>query len=178
MELEQIIKQCKKGKPLAQKELYNLFAGKLYYICLRYVKDEMAAQDILHDSFIIIYEKINTYKGNGSFEGWLKRITINKALEHIRKTKPTYEINDAINELQVEEDKCNENIVNMDNIIRTMNKLPKGCRVIFNLYFFEEYSHQQIAEELEISVGTSKSQLSRAKQLLKDVLKTKSNYGV
>lgn len=178
MDLNQIIKKCKKGKLDAQKALYEAYSGTLYYIALRYVKDQDVAQDLLHDCFITIFDKIKTYRGEGSFEGWIKRIMVNTSLSYLRKLKKEKEHEEHIFLVETN-DREDENLVNMDKVLRTLNRLPMGARTIFNLYYIEGYTHKEIAQELNISEGTSKSQLGRARELLKQELnKEGGNYAI
>lgn len=150
-----------------------MFSDTLYYICLRYTKNVEVAQDVMHDGFIIIFKEIGSYRGDGSFEGWIKRIMVTTALAHLRKVNKERNIFEQSNDIgsydKVTEELKEEKtpLVSMDKVLRLLDKLPLGSRTVFNLYFIEGYTHKQIAVELKISEGTSKSQLSRAKELLK-----------
>ncbi len=180
MDLKTIIKKCKKGRVSAQKELYELYAPTLYYICLRYAKNPEIAQDLLHDGFMIIFDKISSFKGEGSFEGWMKRIMINHSLAYLRQLSKERDLftdsHDSIDTLE-EQDVDDAPVISLDKVLRLLNRLPDGCRTVFNLYYIEGYSHKEIAGELMISEGTSKSQLNRAKQLLREeVNKEKGSY--
>lgn len=146
-------------------------------ICLRYAKDQLEAEDILQDGFVKIYTNIHRYKPFGSFEGWMKRIFINTAIEYYRQRKKF-----LISEIEIENEEfeIKEDVVDKmaaEEILELMKELPDGYRMVFNMYAIEGYSHKEIAEELNISVGTSKSQYSRARnyfqQLLKNQEKTK-----
>ena len=166
--LEKIIKQCQKQNRSAQKEIYTLFSPTLFSICLRYENNYEDAQDIFQEGFITIYNKIEQYKFEGSFEGWLKRIMVNQALTKLRtknylQTDKLEEITDLVEE---ENDFAFE--IAYDDLLALVQELSQQYRQVFNLYVFEEYSHQEIAELLNISVNTSKSNLSRARNILKE----------
>lgn len=154
----------------AQTKVYQIFSDKLFAICLKYSRNYQDAEDILQDSFLTIFKKIDTYKNKGSFEGWLKRITINTALQKYRE-KTTLEI---VEEVPDEEDQENEQAENLkdaaldvDVLLNLIQQLPDKYRLVFNLYVLDNYSHKEIAELLNISEGTSKSNLSRARAILK-----------
>ncbi|MDJ0646755.1 MAG: RNA polymerase sigma factor [Flavobacteriaceae bacterium] len=165
MSLEKLIKQCKQKDLKAQSQVYHLFAGKLFALCLKYSKNHQDAQDNLQDGFITIFKKIEQYKFKGSFEGWLKRIMINTALQKYREKSVlnlvTEEIPDRI-EVELDEEQ-----VSLDFLLNLIQQLPNQYRLVFNLYVLDGYSHKEIAEMLGISEGTSKSNLSRARMTLK-----------
>lgn len=167
----EIIQQCIKGNPVAQKLLYDTYAKKLYGICLRYSKDEIEAQDILQDSFVKIYTKLDTYQYTGSFEGWMKRIVTNTAIEYYRRKVDLITVEDISYSpyLTVQEEKTLE----VEELLKMIQNMPEGYRMIFNLYVIEGYSHNEIADKLKISEGTSKSQLSRARVFLQKQFKDK-----
>ena len=165
MSLEKLIKKCKQGDKKSQSEVYQLFAGKLFALCLKYSKNYQEAQDNLQDGFITIYKKIDQYQFKGSFEGWLKRIVINTALQKYREKNVLNLISDEIpDKVEVEVD---ETTLSLDYLLKIIQELPNQYRLVFNLYVLDGYSHREIAEMLEISEGTSKSNLSRARQILK-----------
>ena len=166
IQLENIIKGCVDGRTEAQEALYKKFSGKLFGICLRYTKDYSAAEDVLHEGFIKIYSNISSYKGTGSFEGWIRRVVINTALERFRKQFQMYPIAD-INESDL--GVRYENIItdiSARDLLDLIKDLPPAYRMVFNLYAIDGYSHKEIGDILNISVGTSKSNLSRARKLL------------
>jgi len=165
MSLEELIKKCKQRDVKAQSEVYQLFAGKLFALCLKYSKNYQEAQDNLQDGFITIFNKIEQYKFKGSFEGWLKRIVVNTALQKYREKNVLNLISDEIpDEVETEID---ETTLSLDYLLRIIQELPNRYRLVFNMYVLDGYSHREIAELLEISEGTSKSNLSRARQILK-----------
>ncbi len=170
MGLDQLIKKCKKKNAAAQEQLYRLYSSKLFSICLKYSTDYSSAEDTLQDAFITIFDKITQYKNKGSFEGWMKRITINTALQKYRKQK----VFDIVNEEQIEEVEVeieNEE-VSLDYLLSIIQQLPDRYRLVFNLYVLDGYAHKEIAEMLSISVGTSKSNLARARNILKTKIET------
>ncbi|MFV0505277.1 MAG: RNA polymerase sigma factor [Bacteroidales bacterium] len=168
-ELDKIIEGCKSGKRSSQEKLYRLLSGKLYGICLRYGKDEHQAKDFLQDVFIKIFDKINSYMGKGSFEGWAKRLTVNHILSILRKNTDSIfvEIDERHGDVDSDGDDDLDDI-KIDILLKFIQNLPPKYRIVFNMYVIEECSHQEIADELGISVGTSKSNLHRAKSILKN----------
>lgn len=166
MGLKQLIQKCSKNDTKAQAELYQLFAGKLFSVCLKYCKNYAEAEDNLQDAFVTIFNKISQYKHKGSFEGWLKRITINTALQRYRN-QGVFEIIDDTNiedvEITVEDDD-----VTLEFLLQIIQELPDRYRLVFNLYVLDGYSHKNIADMLDITTGTSKSNLARARKILKD----------
>ena len=170
MSLDQLIYNCQKNDTKAQSELYELFSSKLFSICLKYSRNYAEAEDNLQDSFITIFKKIKQYKNKGSFEGWLKRITINTALQRYRKQK----VFDIVNEDAIEDEEVDidENDVSLDFLLSCIRELPDRYRLVFNLYVLDGYSHKEISEMLEINLGTSKSNLARARMILKEKITT------
>lgn len=167
MSLNQLIQKCKKKDAKAQSELYHLFSGKLFSICLKYSRNYNEAEDNLQDSFLTIFNKIGQYKETGSFEGWLKRITINTALQKYRADKGVLDlVNDGV--IADEDVYVDDSPVPIDFLLKIIQELPDRYRLVFNLYVLDGYSHQDIANMLGTSIGTSKSNLSRAKQILKE----------
>jgi RNA polymerase sigma-70 factor (ECF subfamily) len=153
-----------------QHELYNRFASKMYAVCLRYAGNAEEAEDILQEGFIKVFNKIGSFRSEGSFEGWIRRIFVNTAIEHFRKKIYLQPITDY------EEDTVEGKYLSVldslaeKDIIQLVQQLSPGYRTVFNMYVVEGYTHKQIAEALNISEGTSKSQLSRAKLILQDMV--------
>jgi RNA polymerase sigma-70 factor (ECF subfamily) len=165
MSLKKLIIKCKQGDVRAQSEVYQLFAGKLFALCLKYSKNYQEAQDNLQDGFITIFSKIEQYKFKGSFEGWIKRIVINTALQKYREKNVLNLISEEIpDEIEVEIDEVD---ISLEFLLKIIQELPNRYRLVFNMYVLDGYSHREIAELLEISEGTSKSNLSRARFILK-----------
>lgn len=166
MGLKQLIQKCSNNDTKAQAELYQLFSGKLFSVCLKYCKNYAEAEDNLQDAFVTIFSKISQYNNTGSFEGWLKRITINTALQRYRN-QGVFEIIDDTNiedvEVNVEEDD-----ITLEFLLQIIQELPDRYRLVFNLYVLDGFSHKDIANMLEITTGTSKSNLARARKILKD----------
>ena len=167
MVYKQLIEQCINNEPKAQKELYRIFAPKLYGICLKYCANKTIAEDLFQESFIIIFNKIHQFKHQGSFEGWAKRITINTVLQHFKKQKNHQPIIDDLITDEEEDIELENTDYDLSYLLELIQELPSQYRLVFNLYVLDGYSHSEIAEMLTISVGTSKSNLSRAKQLLR-----------
>ena len=166
MSLNQLINGCKQHDRKAQSEIYQLFSGKLFGLCLKYSRNYQEAQDNLHNGFLTIFSKIEQYKFKGSFEGWLKRIIINTALQTYREKNVLNLISEEIpDEVDVEID--DENI-SLDFLLDLIQGLPTRYRLVFNLYVLDGYPHKEIASMLSISEGTSKSNLSRAKVILRN----------
>jgi RNA polymerase sigma-70 factor (ECF subfamily) len=168
MNIHQLVEDCKQNKPKAQTMVYELFAAKLFATCYKYSRNKQEAEDNLHDGFITIFKKIEQFKHKGSFEGWMKRIVINTTLEKYRKEKVFHLVQEEIeDEVFVE---IEESEVNLDDLLNLIQQLPNRYRLVFNLYVLDGYSHKEIAEMLNISEGTSKSNLSRARLILKNKL--------
>ncbi len=168
MSLNQLIENCKNNDTKAQGELYKLFSSKLFSVCLKYSKNYAEAEDNLQDAFLTIFNKIEQYKGKGSFEGWLKRITVNTVLQKYRSQK----VFDIVNENSVEDEELevDEDDLSIDYLLQIIQELPDRYRLVFNLYVLDGYSHKAIADMLEINIGTSKSNLARARQILKQTI--------
>ncbi len=172
MSNEQLVEACLKGDSRAQKMLFEKYGPKLYGVCMRYSKSQEEAQDMLQDGFVKIFEKLTSYKGEGSFEGWMRRIMVNTCLDEIRRTKKyqgNVDIDDYSYSLTTNESVLSE--LAAKDLLKILQHIPVGYRTVFNLYVIEGYSHKEIAEELEITVSTSKSQFSRAKAMLREILK-------
>ena len=163
-----LIEGCLLGNPVMQKNLYDKYAPKMYGICLRYAANTEDAKDILQDGFVKVFINLSKFKAAGSFEGWMRRIFVNTAIEHYRRKNQLY----AISENQ-EENIPNQDISALDelaaeDIIRLISELPNGYRTVFNLFAVEGYSHKEIATMMNITEGTSKSQYARAKAWLQE----------
>ena len=154
----------------AQSEIYELYADVLFGVCLKYSRNHQDAEDTLQDSFLTIFDKIKQYNNNGSFEGWLKRITINTALQKYRKKTPLQLVNEVTEIEETTEIDFEYDNLDIDFLLNLIQQLPDKYRLVFNLYVLDSYSHNEISEMLNISVGTSKSNLSRARKKLKEEL--------
>ena len=173
MSLDQLITSCKRKHPKAQEDLYKRYSSTLFSVCLKYASSYADAEDILQDSFMVIFNKIEQYKNKGSFEGWLKRICINTALQRYRKPG----VFNLINEGNIPDETVavNEESLSLDFLLGIIQELPDRYRLVFNLYVLDGYSHKEIAALLTISDGTSKSNLARARQILKDKIEVTQN---
>lgn len=174
MSSDKLILDCANRLPGAQEQLYRLFAGKMFALCLKYSRNKEEAEDNLQDGFIQIFDKIKQFKNEGSFEGWMKRIMINTALQKYRDKSVLNvvygEIEDEVVEIEIDEE-----TISLDALLKLIQDLPNQYRLVFNMYVLDGYSHKEIAKELKISEGTSKSNLSRARTILKDKLESKKN---
>ena len=178
MELDELIKSCIKKNRRAQEELYTIYKKKLYPVCLKYCSSHSEAEDHLHDTFIIIFDTIKKYKNKGSFEGWMKRIAINKAIDKYKKNK-TFSLNDKTADSLSDDVMLDEEDLppSWEALMRLIQELPNQYRLIFNLYEIEGYSHKEISRSLNISESTSKSNLHRAKRILKEKILSQKNKG-
>lgn len=163
-----LIQGCIKRESIAQHALFEKYAGILMTICRRYAKDQPEAEDMLQDAFISIFSHIIQFKSAGSFEGWLKRITVNAAIGMLNKRKVRIvEISNDQHEMESQDFNIHSDL-NAEELLKLINQLPDGYRMIFNLYVMEGYSHDEIASMLKIKTATSRSQLSKARAMLKD----------
>lgn len=172
--LSYIIQQCQKQDPQAQKALFEQYKGLLYGICVRYINDPVQAEDVFIEGFYKIFAKISSFKGEGSFEGWMRRIMVNESLMYLRKNATLHISLDVNIHNPAEEFDTYASDFTFDDIMAVIDELPTGYRTIFNLYVVEEYKHREIAEMLGISINTSKSQLIFAKKKLQEALKKKA----
>lgn len=167
--LDQIIDKCKKGDRKAAEELYQMFSAKMFAICIRFSKDRSEAEDTLQDGFIKIFDSIRQYSGKGSFEGWMKRIFINLSLEKFRKDHPMQLVEEFPD---LEDTDMNEDTqIPGEVLTEFVEQLPERYRMVFNLYVMEDMQHKDIATSLGITEGTSKSNLARAREILKRKVK-------
>ena len=171
MSLDKLIHNCKRGDRKAQEQLYRKYSRILFGICLKYSRNKTEAEDNLHDSFMTIYDKIGQYKYKGSFEGWMKRITVNTVLQKYRKEEYLNVVSENFEE-EVEEETGYLD-VELHTLLRYIQELPNKYRLTFNMYVLDGYSHKEISQELGTSTGTSKSNLARARMILKEKIKKK-----
>ena len=163
--------------------LYASYSNTMYAVCLRYTRDRDAASDVLQDSFVKVYRNLKKFEAKGSLEGWIRRIVVNTALDQYRKQSKLHVVDP--NEREIGDEMANEALskLGIEEIMDCIQKLPSGYRTVLNMFVIEGFSHKEISEELEISVGTSKSQLSRAKSMLKEIITSResgvkmNNYG-
>jgi RNA polymerase sigma-70 factor (ECF subfamily) len=171
--LTNIIKACQKGDRDSQKQLYTLFASRLYGVCLRYSNNEEDAKDLLQEGFIKIFRNLKQYKHNGSFEGWMRKIIVNTALEKFRKSERSLAVEDEdyMDTLQLNYEHVLQDLGYKD-LMKMVQELSDQYRIVFNLYVIEGFSHKEISQKLDIGEGTSKSNLSRARELLKEKVRS------
>jgi RNA polymerase sigma factor (sigma-70 family) len=164
----QLIELCYKNDRKAQMKIYNLYAKAMYNVCLNIVHQSENAEDIMQEAFISAFHNIQTFKGEVSFGAWLKKITMNKCIDFLRARRLNFESVDTLPDLTEENDEADNYIVvqKIEDIKNTIITLPEGYRTILSLYLFEGYDHDEIAQILDISASTSRSQFTRAKALL------------
>ena len=174
MDYNPILEGCLKGNLKAQRELYECFAGKMLGVCMRYSANREEAKDLLHDGFIKVFTKLDTFSGSGPLEAWMRRIFVNTALEQLRKKDV---LRDAVEYDGITDnpdaDVNIESDIGRDELMQIINSMPVGYRTVFNLFAIEGYAHQEIATLLHISEGTSKSQYARAKNWLQTKITSK-----
>ncbi|OQA00548.1 MAG: ECF RNA polymerase sigma-E factor [Bacteroidetes bacterium ADurb.Bin408] len=166
----ELIEGCLSQDTKAQRMLYNKYASTMFGICLRYCKHRAEAEDILQEAFVKIFTHLKTYRNEGSFEGWLKRIVVNTALNYYKsQLKRCFnEVIDERHESLTSSEFVPGNDISAEELLKLINSLADGYRIVFNLYAVEGYSHKEIAAMLNISENTSKSQLSRARGILQE----------
>lgn len=170
---DELVNGCVSKKPVAQKLLFDRYSRKMMGVCIRYADRREEAEDMLQNGFIRVFEKIETFRGSGSLEGWIRRIIVNEALTYLRKNKAmklNIDIDDA--KYMIAGSLDVGAAINEKDLLKMIQQLPAGFRTVFNMYAIEGYSHKEIADRLGISEGTSKSQYSRAKAHLQNILKT------
>ena len=174
-DFKSIISDCIAGSQKAQAKLYHHFAPKMFGVCLRYAKDATEAEDNLQDGFIKVFANLKSFRQDGSFEGWIRRIMINVSLEKLRKQHLMYPVEDVsvYDSVNVSDDVIAK--ISADDLINLIQQLPPRYRLVFNLYVIEGMTHQEIAQEMSITQGTSKSNLARARDIMKK--KVKANFG-
>lgn len=167
---EELIKGCRKGDSRAQQLLYERFSSRMYAVCFRYVGNRADAEDVLVTAFTKVFERFSQYRGEGSLEGWIRRVVVNEALTFLRRNRAMF-LETDLEEADREPDYHQlADQLEAEDLLRMIGRLPPGYRMVFNLYAIEGYSHQEIAQQLGISENTSKSQLSRARTYLQKML--------
>lgn len=169
---QDLIDRSLKGDGIAQSKLYGLYSKAMYNVCLRITNNEDDTKDVMQEAFISAFQNLGSYKGEASFGAWLKRIVVNKAINHIKRKRMEFtELNPERDEMQEEQpDLTNEQELTVEKIKNAIVKLPDGYRLVFSLYLLEGYDHQEIAGILNISESTSKSQYNRAKKKLRELI--------
>jgi RNA polymerase sigma factor (sigma-70 family) len=168
---EAILQGCLKNSAKAQKSLYEKFSGKMLAVCYRYAHNREDAEDMLQEGFIKVFSQIHTFKSQGAFEGWIRRIMIHTCINNLKKNKKFKESVDLIhaNSLQIREDSI-PSILQAKQVVECIRLLPIGYRTVLNLYAIEGFSHKEISSMLDIEESTSRSQYTRAKAMLEDIL--------
>lgn len=173
MDDSQLIEACKKKDRDAQKKLYEMYAPKMMGVCLRYCHNNETAWDLLHDGFFRVFTCIGSYSGKGSFEGWLRRIFVNLAIENYRYERKKNQVMTDIEQIEsgeldfLDDDSYNIGDITHEELLEMIRQLPKSYRTIFNLFVFEDMSHKEIGKMLGINESTSRSQYSRARAILR-----------
>lgn len=178
--LKEIIEGCLRNQRRSQEELFKLFYGKMLSVCMRYISDRDTAQEVLQEGFIKVFEKLGAFDHKGSFEGWIRRIIANTAIDAIRKSKKDPYLTDNDNDFKlgtsdpvVEREEVEFGELKAEIALEAIQLLSPAYRTVFNLYVLEDYSHKEIGEMLGISEGTSKSNLAKAKMNLQKILNEK-----
>lgn len=170
MDEKKLIQACINEDKTAQRKLYERYSPKMYFVCLRYARHELEAQDMLQDGFIKVFDNLSQFKYNGSFEGWVRRIMVNTSLNYCRKSSFKQEYI-GIEDLQhtVVDSKAISKLSEKE-LLALIQKLPDGYRMVFNLYVIEGYSHKEIGEMLNITESTSRSQLAKSRKWMQNIL--------
>ncbi len=173
--IENILSGCRKGKRKAQEALFRLYSDKMFGVCRYYTRDYSEAEDVLHDGFLKVFDKINKYRGDGSLEGWIRRVIINTALERFRKQSRMFAITEVDESIMDDQFTSAEDQISATELMEIIMELSPKYRLVFNLYAIDGFSHKEIADRLNISEGTSKSNLARARIILQK--KVNERYG-
>ncbi|MFW5877694.1 MAG: RNA polymerase sigma factor [bacterium] len=168
--LDDIIKGCKEGNRYSQEELYRILSPGMYAVCLHYASDEDEASDFLQEGFIRVFSKITSFRGEGSFEGWVRKIMVNTSLQLLRKKRQMFVLNEDITDDIDYEVPVAEGELEKEDLMRMIRSLPVNQRIVFNLFVIEGYNHIEIAEMTGITENTSKSHLHRARISLKNMV--------
>ena len=173
-----LVADCIKGNNASQQKLYKAFYGKMLVLCMRYTSNKQEAQDLLHEGYLKVFIKLNSFNNKGSLEGWIRRIIVNNAIDFVRKKKDVFFINEEESNLSnIKDDSYEESDLDSlaelkaETILKLVQKLSPAYKTVFSMYIIEGYKHKEIAEELGISVGTSKSNLAKAKANIIEMIK-------
>jgi RNA polymerase sigma factor (sigma-70 family) len=178
IEIDHIIEGCRKKDPRAQRMLYEQYSSRMYGVCLRYSNSTADAQDTLHEGFLKIFEKIGQFESRGAFEGWIRRIMVNTALEKFRNKYKIIELQENITDFDSQDEHDISGNLTVQEIMKMIDELSPQYKIVFNLYAIEGYSHKEISEKLNISEGTSKSNLSRARAILQEKVNFFYNHSI
>jgi RNA polymerase sigma-70 factor (ECF subfamily) len=170
---KELIEGCRKGSRASQRALYDFYCRKMMVVCLRYAKSTAEAEDILQEGFVRVFQGLDGFRQDAKLETWMTRVMVNTALNHHRKKLYLFPMVD-VEKADLTEDEISLSGIHFSELLRMIQALPQGCQIVFNLFAIEGYSHQEIAEKLGISEGTSKSQYARARMLLQERIKSES----
>jgi RNA polymerase sigma factor (sigma-70 family) len=173
---QELIEQCLSGSQRAQRALFDKFSGKMMAVCMRYVADRERAADVLQDGFVKVFRSLDKFKGDGSFEGWIRRTMVNTSLDYLRKKKID-EIDVDISEAEYLAGSSEKVVgkLRAEELMKLIEGMPAGYRTVFNMYAIEGYSHKEIAEELDVTESTSKTQFRKARTYLMNIIGERDN---
>lgn len=175
--LENIIKGCIAGHRHSQEELYKVLSPGMYAVCMRYAKDASEASDFMQEGFIRVYTKIKSYRNEGSFEGWVRKIMVNTSLQLLRKNRKMYSLNEVVAEKDGYEEADVQTELEVEDLLKMVQSLPLNQRMVFNLFAIDGYNHTEISEMTGLPENTSKSHLHRARLALKAMINTSEKAG-
>jgi RNA polymerase sigma factor (sigma-70 family) len=175
---QELIRKCQQGHPVAQRKVYERYAPKMMMVCRRYVKQVEDAEEVLSQGFIKVFSRMGDYRSEGSFEGWIRTIMVREALMHLRAKKNFIDFTDQMERYGEQWHVEHRDDLEADYLLNLIDGLPPGYRTVFNLYAIDGYKHHEIAEALGISENTSKTQLMRARALLKDQLEASKKKAI
>lgn len=168
---DDLLEGCKRNERRTQELLYKMLASRMLGVCMRYAKDGFEAEDMLQMGFVKVFQKLNEFRGEGSFEGWIRRIMVNTAIETYRKNQRMMNVVDINEVFDTPQETFDMNGLEVKDLMKLIHQLSAGYKLVFNLYAIEGYSHKEIAAQLGITEGASKSQLSRARAMLKEKIR-------
>lgn len=181
--VEKLIADCIKGNSVSQQKLYKAFYGKMLVLCMRYTANKQEAQDLLHEGYLKVFTKLPTFNNKGSLEGWIRRIIVNNAIDFVRRKKDVFFINEEEANLSNFKDDFDDDFeeqelakTKAEKVLELVQKLSPAYKTVFSMYVIDGYKHKEIAEELNISIGSSKSNLAKAKRKIIEMLKEISIY--
>jgi RNA polymerase sigma-70 factor (ECF subfamily) len=171
LSVDDLLEGCRREERRTQELLYKVLASRMLGVCMRYAKDQFEAEDILQIGFVKVFKKVGEFRGDGSFEGWIRRIMVNTAIESYRKNQRMMNVVDIDEVFDAPQVTFDMNGLEVKDLMNLIQSLSPGYKLVFNLYAIEGYSHKEIADQLGITEGASKSQLSRARAILKEKIK-------
>ncbi|GGC12315.1 RNA polymerase sigma factor [Dyadobacter sediminis] len=166
----QLVKALRKDDPKAQRQVYDKYSARMLGLCFRYISDDMAAEDVMVEGFLKVFGKIDQFSGEGSFEGWIRRIMVNEALGYLRRQKRILEDTLSEEAVNIPDYASADQHLEAEELLKLIEELPVGYRTVFNLYAIEGYAHIEIAQMLGVTESTSKSQLHRARAMLQKMV--------